>query len=229
MTHLVFIGEGQTEETFAADVLRPALLERDVYVEPRLIPTSKYGRGGALRRERVLSYLRNTLRERSDTYVTTFFDLYALGRDFPGVQAASRVSDPIERASAIQRHFVTDVVAAAGCRPDRFIAHVQPYEFESLLFSDVAKFADLESSWERHVGSLESARSSFPTPEYINDGSTTHPSARLEAVLSSLGYRKVLHGSLLAEHIGLSRTRSECVHFHGWLSSLEALGTPTGA
>ena len=44
-----------------------SVTEREIMVETRLIPTSKYGAGGALRRERVLRYLRNTLRERNDT------------------------------------------------------------------------------------------------------------------------------------------------------------------
>jgi hypothetical protein len=222
------VGEGQSEETFAADVLRPALIGNDVLVLPRLIPTSKHGRGGALKRERVLRYLRNTLREQADTYVTTFFDLYALGGDFPGVEAAGALLDPVHRASTIQQHFASAVVAAADCRPDRFIAHVQPYEFESLLFSDVARFVDLESAWTGQIDALSAARSAFSTPEHINDGAATHPSARLASALRSPGYRKVLHGSRLAEHIGLSRMRSECRHFDSWLSRIEALAPPAG-
>lgn len=228
MTHLVFVGEGQTEETFAAEVLRPALLGFDVLVEPRLIPTSKHGRGGALRRDGVLRYLRNTLREREDSYVSTFFDLHALGSDFPGADAASHLPDPIQRATTIQNELGTAVVSASGCRRERFIAHVQPYEFEALLFSDVAKFADVEPAWRAQIHPLAAARAAFRTPEYINDGATTHPSRRLKASLSAPAYNKLLHGTLLAEHIGLSRMREQCHHFHGWLSRIEALASPTG-
>ena len=65
-------------------ILYPALLGGNVLVQPRLIPTSRHAKGGALSSQRVLRFLRNTIRERSDTYVTTFFDLYELPSDFPG-------------------------------------------------------------------------------------------------------------------------------------------------
>src|ERR1041384_1857485 len=103
MINLIIVGEGQTEETFIRDVIAPYMASRDVMVQPRLIPTSKHGtKGGALKRERVLTYLRNTLRERADTYVTTFFDLYGLPTDFPGRASSSGIADPITRAQAIE-------------------------------------------------------------------------------------------------------------------------------
>lgn len=90
MTRVVIIGEGQTEETFAGYVLKPHLTAYGIRLEPRLIDTSGTGRGGGLARERVIRVLRNTLRESAGTYVTTFFDLYALKPDFPGVDAAPK-------------------------------------------------------------------------------------------------------------------------------------------
>ena len=65
-------------------ILGPALAHSNVFVEPRLISRSTVGRGGALSGQRVLRFLRDTLRQRSDTHVTTFFDLYGLPTDFPG-------------------------------------------------------------------------------------------------------------------------------------------------
>ncbi len=81
---LIVVGEGQTEETFTRDILATSLANRGILVEPRLIRTSESGSGGALTHDRVLRVLRNTLRERPDTYVTTMFDLYGLKPDFPG-------------------------------------------------------------------------------------------------------------------------------------------------
>ncbi len=57
-------------------------------------------------------------------------------------------------------------------------------------------------------------------PEYIDDGPSTHPSARLGALPA---YRKVRHGVEAAHHVGLDTIRSECPHFGGWLSRLEGL------
>lgn len=128
MREVVVVGEGQTEETFVRDFLGPALANGNLFVCPRLIHTSPSSRGGALTPQRVLRFLRNTLRERKDTYVTTFFDLYGLHPDFPGVSQAARQPDPLKRATAVEAGFHETVVQEAGCRSDRFLPHIQPYD-----------------------------------------------------------------------------------------------------
>jgi hypothetical protein len=218
---VIVVAEGQTEETFVRDVLAPVFGTRNVFLYARPIATSKRGKGGALSRDRVLSFLRKTLRESSTTYVTTLFDLYGLRPDFPGVADASG-GDPITRCAAIEASFESVVAAESGCRPDRFLAHIQPYEFEALLFSDVSRFGEVQSGWNRFVPALQQARDEAESPEHINDGPRTHPSARLEQ-LREPSYDKPLHGSRLAERIGIDRMRSECSHFDGWLTRIETL------
>lgn len=229
IVEVIIIGEGQTEETFVRDVLVPLLAPKEVMAQARLIPTSRYGRGGALKRERILRYLRNTLRERGQTYVTTFFDLYGLQSDFPGEAAAGGIADPIERAERIETSFAEAVVDEAGCRPERFLPHIQPYEFEALLFSDVSRFGILETDWADKIAELEEVVEGAVSPEHINDGPNTHPSARLDTLLYPPRYSKVLHGALLAEAVGLDRIRTRCQHFASWLDRLENLAplTPT--
>ncbi len=95
MIEVIIVCEGQTEQTFVGDVLAPFLAERHI-LQPRIIPTSGWGQGGALSGDRVMRYLRNTLRERGDTYVTTLFDLYGLKTDFPGLAAAAASADPLD-------------------------------------------------------------------------------------------------------------------------------------
>ena len=108
----------------------------------------------------------------------------------------------------------------ARCRTDRFLPHIQPYEFEALLFSDTSHFAREQPEWEQRADELAAARRGAASPEHINDGPDTHPSARLERLA---GYHKVRHGTALAQRIGLDRIREECGHFAGWLSRLESL------
>ena len=218
MISLVVVCEGQTERDFALQILAPALAQSNVFVEARLIPTSRKARGGALSGQRVLRFLRNTLRQRMDTHVTTFFDLYGLPSDFPGL--ASRARDPLDRASAIEASLHADVVRMARCRPDRFLPHIQPYEFEALLFSDTSQIARERPEWVRWSAQLAAARRNAASPEHINDGPDTHPSARMSQLD---GYHRVRHGPALAGRIGLHRVREECRHFDAWLSSLESL------
>lgn len=226
MIEVVVVGEGQTEETFIRDVLKPHLAAKGIYLEPRgPISTSAGHKGGALSRDRVLRFLRNTLRERPHKYVTTLFDLYGLRSDFPGVAESATIADPIRRCESIERNLAAAAISISGCREDRFLPHIQPYEFEALLFSDVLRFAEMEPEWGRFVGALQEARDNVRSPEHINDGADTHPSARLKHLLRP-SYRKPLHGSGIAQRIGIARMRSECRHFDGWLTRVESLALP---
>jgi hypothetical protein len=219
---VIVVGEGQTEETFVREALAPQLADRDVSLQPRLIDTSQMGKGGALAPDRVLTFLRNTLRERSDTYVTTFFDLYGLRAGFPGVDAARAEIDPLSQCRLIEKALADAAIQLSGSRADRFFAHIQPYEFEALLFSDVSAFGTIQAGWRGYVRNLQLARDSAETPEHINDGPTTHPSVRLKALLQPK-YIKPLHGSRIAISIGLARIREQCRHFDRWLTRIESL------
>ena len=82
MRTVVVLCEGQTEEEFINGFLVSELITRDVLLEARVVKTSAQGRGGALTRRRVVTQLRMVLkqRQRADTFVTTFFDLYGLAQ-----------------------------------------------------------------------------------------------------------------------------------------------------
>lgn len=227
MKKVIVVCEGQTEEAFVKRLLYPKLWTRGVFAEPRLISTSPDAKGGALSGKRVLRYLRNTLRERLDTYVTTFFDLYALPHDFPGNTEVSSSADPLDRATEIEAAFHAAVVRKAECLPERFLPHIQPYEFEALLFSDTTGFARAEPGWRVFAGKLLAVREGTRSPEHINDGANTHPSARLLNLLHPR-YRKVAHGVGVSVEVGIDRMRSECRHFDRWLSRIETL-TPLGS
>ncbi|PQV45771.1 DUF4276 family protein [Paraburkholderia sp. BL21I4N1] len=220
MVELIIVGEGQTEETFVRDVLAPALAASDVYVSPRLINSSKTQAGGALNLARVKRFVGNTLRERADTYVTTLIDLYGLDTTFRGV-AETQGREPAARATRIETLLHEDIVGFAQCRPERFIPHVQPHEFESLLFSDVARLCEVEPLWQRQSASLIAARNAVDNPEWINDSPQTAPSKRLEQL--DPRYRKVGHGPRAAARIGLDRIREQCPHFRQWYDRLVTL------
>ena len=221
MIELVVVGEGQTEETFIHDCLAPQLAHQQIFVQPRLIRTSRDAKGGALTKDRVLHHLPRILKGRDDLYVSTFFDLYGLAPDFPGVREATVEADPIRRAEVIEAGLREVVVEAAQCRPERFLPHIQPHEFEALLFADTNAFARVDSNWQRAESDLAKVVKSAGGPEYVNDGPDTHPSARLRRTLPS--YRKVAHGVALAIAMGLDRIRAECGHFGSWLDRIENL------
>ena len=147
MIFVVVVCEGPTERDFVMEILQPALSHSNLFVEPRLIPTSPVQKGGALTGQRVLRFLRNTLRQRRDSYVTTFFDMYGLPADFPGAAGSRR--DPLRRATAIEETLHKEVVQIAECRSERFLPHIQPHEFEALLFSNTSQLVHERPEWAR--------------------------------------------------------------------------------
>lgn len=222
MRTVVVFCEGQTEAEFINDFLYLEMFTRGILLNARFIKTSQRGRGGALTRQRVLSQLSSELKQRSDTYVTTFFDLYRLPDDFPGVAEAKRFPDPLKKASQIEKRLGNEILQGHKTGQYRLRPHIQPLEFEALVFSNVDALGELEPSWASQIGPLQECRAAVATPEHINDGPDTHPSKRLE-VLSNPDYRKVLHGPLAIHVIGLARLREQCIHFDGWVSWIESL------
>jgi len=63
------------------------------------------------------------------------------------------------------------------------------------------------------------------TPEEINEGAKTHPSRRIMDLYKS--YRKVIHGVLTAQAIGLETIISKCPHFSEWIKKIENYPFPS--
>jgi hypothetical protein len=223
MIRIVVICEGQTEETFVRDVIAPLLAPHQIFLTARLIPTSKNHYGGALSYERVRRFVLNTLKERQNLVVTTFFDLYALDNAFPGFSESQNQSDVYSKVSILEQAFKSDVANDNFSFSNRFLPYIQPYEFEGLLFSDIAKLTDIERNWSQATSSLQAVRDSTETPEHINDGYETKPSAQLEKHLRNPSFRKTLHGTLAIEAIGIDTLLAECQHFSGWYNQLTEL------
>lgn len=222
MMEVIVIAEGYTEEQFIKRLIAPALRHLRVFVKPQLLKTSQDARGGAISFDRLKFNARNTLRQKPDAVLSTFIDLYALDTSFPAYQEAMAMSNLEHRLDRLRMALHEAVVAYVGCRPERFIPHIQPHEFEGLLFSDPLALAGTEPGWDRSEGKLAEIRAAFETPEHINDGYETKPSRRLENVLQP-GYKKTRHGPLAAERITLGTIERECPSFRGWMERLRAL------
>lgn len=224
MRRVVIVCEGQTEEAFISRVLFPAFADAGLHLQGITVETSPGHKGGALSYARLRPALRNALANGRVLAVTTLIDLYRLAPDFPGHGMAMAQAAISARLHMLETALQADVVQHCGCDPARFIPHIQPHEFEALLFSDVGTLASVEDSWALATPALIQARAGAATPEDINDGHESKPSARLQALLRDPSYRKVRHGPIVAERIGLARMELECPHFGGWLARLRLLG-----
>ena len=144
--------------------------------------------------------------------VTSLVDLYGFRDDVSG--------DP----EALQERLLKEIENRIGREVNRskMLPYVQRYEFESLLFSNVAVFADMPSASGEAVRLLQNMRLQCRTPEDINDHSETAPSKRILRLIPR--YRKPVNGPSLAGKIGLPVIRTECPRFGAWLTRLESLG-----
>lgn len=223
MKRVYIICEGQTEETFVNDLLVDIFARNGIYLTARMISSSPGHRGGALSYDRVKRFVVNTLKEDPTSYITTFFDLYALDNHFPSFTDAMSKSDVYEKSALLEEAFYADIVAIEESARERFFPHIQPYEFEALLFSDIEKALVFEPTWGIYADDLVEIRNGAESPEHINDGYETKPSARLTTILSNPSYKKRLHGSACLNEIGIDAILRECHHFNGWYNKLLTL------
>lgn len=223
MVEVIVFAEGPTEEQFIKRVVSPALRPLQVFLKPQMLKTSQEARGGAINFDRLKFNARNTLRQQPAAVLTTLLDLYGLNTSFPGFEAAKTKPGLHSRVMHLNAALHQELVAHVGCRPERFIPHIQPYEFEGLLFSDTVALSQTEPGWQMGGVKLAAVRAEFETPEHINNSIETKPSRRLEQLLKP-GYKKTRHGPLAAERVTLAAMERECPHFRRWMEALRNLG-----
>lgn len=131
---VVVFTEGQSEELFIKRIVAPSLHPLNIYLKPLLLPTSKNAKGGAVSFERLKFNARNVLLGNKNVVLTTFLDLYALASDFPSYHEAKRITDVYARLEMLEQALSQAIISSMGCRPERFIAYIQPYELEGLFF-----------------------------------------------------------------------------------------------
>ncbi len=226
MIRLYLFVEGQTEQTFANNVLKPHLSQYGVFMhKPRLIAHArkkgKVHRGGGRRYQPMKDDILRSLKEdpNPDAFFTTMLDLYAIHPELPGLADAEKLrQDPMQRVKFLEKKLDEDI------NDRRFIPYIQLHEYEAYLFSDVTCFENLYEDCEREIAILKEIADKHETPEFINDRPESAPSKRIIAQFPEYERAKVIEGSELAELIGLDVIRSKCHHFNAWLSRLEALG-----
>jgi Domain of unknown function (DUF4276) len=229
MCRLLVSVEGQTEETFVRQVLRPHLqVHGFVAVDARLMGNvrQRSGRGGVRRWPSIKRDLLSHLSQDRNAVVGMMVDYYGMPKSddggWPGRVAASALP-AMRRGAAVESAITEEVANAMGRSFDRrrFVPCVVVHEFEGLLFSDCRAFA--QSMGRPELASrFQEIRDQFRTPEDIDDSPATAPSKRVESLVP--GYGKPLLGTLAALEIGLATIVRECPHFGNWVKRLERIG-----
>lgn len=214
------IVEGKTEQVFIEQVLQPYLAQKQIYLFATQV-SKKGQKGGDVRFERVKNDLGVHLKQRSETYVTTFVDYYGTF-DWPGLGEISPQATPEQIARTINRATKNRVVElfAEQQAQSRFIPYIAIHEFEALLFSDEQILAKVLGISADQVHAVIDASGE---PEAINNSPETAPSKRLDGWSSRGKFQKTSTGIAIAKEIGIEKMRQHCGQFNHWLERLEAL------
>lgn len=216
--HLMILVEGRTESRFVTEIFADYLAAKGIFAHPTLL--SKPGqKGGDVKFSRAIRDIGNHLKERADSYVSTFIDYYGL-KEWPCLEDTRRLTIPREIA-AVLNTAAADAIAEcfeAYQSRRRFIPFVAVHEFESLLFSGPAELARTIGVDEADVNSIIAE---CGEPEKINNSRETAPSKRLEKLCAS--YKKTVNGITAAKEIGIDKMREHCPVFNSWVSKLESL------
>jgi hypothetical protein len=168
------IVEGATEESFVKGPLAEALWPRSVLLTPIILGVPGH-KGGRTNYARVRKDLLRQLKQDPGAHCSTMIDFYALGDGYPGTPTPEGMSQ-IDKVRRIERAIQNDIRREIPeLRPDlRMIPYLSLHEYESLLFSDPAAFAEALRRPDL-AARLQGVREHFPTPEDINDGPQTAP------------------------------------------------------
>ncbi|MEZ4607393.1 MAG: DUF4276 family protein [Deinococcales bacterium] len=120
---------------------------------------SLHHKGGLVNYDHLKRDLKDLLQNKAVDKVTTMFDLYALPSNFPKLGEIHQKG--IEKALELEKALFEDV------NHPKLLPYIQVHEFETLLFSDVSKFA-LDFS-EAEVRQLQEIAAMFSSPEDINE------------------------------------------------------------
>jgi hypothetical protein len=211
---LFIIVEGETEEMFVAEILRPYFWALNFYsVTPIRIQTSPGFKGGFVNYHHLKNDVIHILRE-PDTVVTTLVDYFGMPTNMPNYAVCQALNLVNHRIECMEANMKSDIGFG-----DRFIPYIQQHEFEALLFASNRGFTNY---FGETIGSaIDNVIKQYDNPEDINDSPQTAPSKRILSMIPS--YKKVNDGNLIAMEIGLQTIMEKCPRFRAWLEQLTAL------
>jgi len=217
---VVAIVEGKTEQIFIEEIVAPYLGYKNIGMTATQV--SKPGqKGGDVRFERVKKDLMLHLRQRANTFVTTFVDYYGI-KEWPGldrVQQGARPHEIAETINGITKSEMAKLITDQRTLK-RFIPFIAIHEFEGFLFSDSSILA---SELGISVDLVDAVITECGQPEAINNSPETAPSKRLDKWSRNDKFPKTTMGIAIARKIGIEKIREKCQLFNTWIETFEHL------
>ncbi len=215
MKRLIIVVEGDTEKEFIDKVLSPYLYAKGLQSVNCF--KIKHTKGGLTKYQHLKTDLINCAYE-SNVLVSTLIDFYALPKDFPKYEDASKIVNRVERLAFLENAIIEDLEKGKGKEFPNLLPYIQLHEFEALVFSSLSGISSLFGSNEADFSEIEKIIDAHPNPEDINDSPETAPSKRLLKLIK--GYNKVIDGIMIIEETGIGTVLKKCPRFNSWVETL---------
>ena len=212
MKRLCIVVEGQTEQEFVNDILRPYLNSYEIYdVTPIPVHTSRTGRGGLVNYEHLKNTIKPLLKTKGeDIVVTTFIDFFRIPTNMPQYEECMRIGTNKDKVKKLEQCVNEDI------DDRRFFSYIQLHEFEALLFSNNNGFKEYFT--EEQAKLTNAIVNEFDNPEDINTRPQHAPSKRILSIKEN--YNKPIEGNLIAIEIGINDIIKRCPRFAMWVNEL---------
>ncbi len=108
MVRLYLFAEGQTEQTFADNLIKPHLAQYQVFIDKSVLIAHRRkkghiqrggGRSYAPMKDDITRFLKQE--KSSDVFFTTMIDLYAIHPDFPGLADAELINEWLSKLESL--------------------------------------------------------------------------------------------------------------------------------
>lgn len=215
--------EGQTEAMIVDRLLRPHLHLHGIHVERSILAATSMDpegqRGGFVNWEAIQFDLRQMFTSADpDLRFTTLLDAYAMPK---AVLELGGYAAPVTTVGDIE---AVERAMEGEFNEGRFKAYLQRHELEALLLADLDALERVFHGQSTGIQQLRNDVAQFATPEDVNQGATTHPSARLEIAIPGYTELKASNAYFVLDEAGLSTVRAKCPRFNAWLRTWEAWG-----
>jgi hypothetical protein len=215
MKRLIIVVEGDTEKEFIDKVLSPYLYAKGLQSVNCF--KIKHTKGGLTKYQHLKTDLINCAYE-SNVLVSTLIDFYALPKDFPKYEDASKIVNRVERLAFLENAIIEDLEKGKRKEFPNLLPYIQLHEFEALVFSSLSGISSLFGNNEADFSEIEKIIDAHPNPEDINDSPETAPSKRLLKLIK--GYNKVIDGIMIIEETGIETVLKKCPRFNSWVETL---------
>lgn len=116
---VIVVVEGQTEEEFVNESLRPWLNNQEIFdVRAIKIRTSRTSKGGNTDYAKFRNDVMKLLKHEQDIFVTSLIDFFRLPSQFPQYDAAQKIADVEKRVAFLENALAQDIAS------NRFLPYI---------------------------------------------------------------------------------------------------------